>query len=228
MPAAGPYSGLSHWPFRCDTVRHWSVGLWQRCRPVGGRDELPRRPFAQGPTAVVSYCWRVLIRPKTEADSAAVVALALEVHRRDGYPRYLPDDLRTFLSPDYEEGAWVAELNGHIVGHVAVHDAAVDPTLLAAQRATGLGAERLAVLARLVVAPVARRRGLARALMATATQHAAERGRQRVILDVVQDADAAIRLYNALGWQRVDTLELTAASDHRLDLWVYVSPLTAT
>ena len=64
--------------------------------------------------------------------------------------------------------------------------------------------------------------------LGASNEHAGERGQQRVVLDVVQDADAAMRLYDALGWQRVDTLALTITSDHRLDLWVYVSPLTGT
>lgn len=165
----------------------------------------------------------MVLRPKTPADSEDLVGLAFEVHRRDGYPRHLPDDLAEFMTPDYEDAAWVADMNGQLVGHVALHRATGDPTLPAAQRATGLGPNSLAVLARLVVAPAARRQGVARELIAIATQHACSRG-QRLVLDVVQDCDAAVGLYEDLGWVRVEPLKLPVSHDHPLDLWVYVSP----
>ena len=79
----------------------------------------------------------VVLRPKVPSDTDGLVALALEVHRVDGYPRYLPDDLADFMTPGYEEAGWVADVDGRIVGHVALHRAAEDPTLPAAQRQLG-------------------------------------------------------------------------------------------
>jgi GNAT superfamily N-acetyltransferase len=72
-----------------------------------------------------------------------------------------------------------------VLGHVALHEAAADPTLLAAQRATGLAADRLAVVARLLVSPDARRRGLGRRLLLAATAAAHATG-LRPVLDVIQ------------------------------------------
>ena len=163
------------------------------------------------------------IRPKADSDEPGCLALLLAVHRTDGYPRYLPDDALRFITPPYESAAWVAEENGEIVGHVGLHNAAVDPTFNAAQRATGLGADRLAVVARLLVAPLARRAGLGRALLETATSHARLKGR-RAVLDVVQDAAAPIALYEATGWTRLEPLTLDFKDGTSLDLWVYLGP----
>ena len=60
------------------------------------------------------------VRKKRAADEEACLALLLDVHRTDGYPRYLPDDLLGFLTPSSESEAWVAEEHGAIVGHVAL------------------------------------------------------------------------------------------------------------
>jgi GNAT superfamily N-acetyltransferase len=165
----------------------------------------------------------VIIRPKSAADADDLLTLALEVHRCDGYPRFLPDDLAGFITASQQDEAWVAESDGRIVGHVALHHAAVSPMLPAAQRATGLSPDRLAMLARLLVAPTVRRQGVAQQLIAVATQHAQALGR-RVVLDVVKEADTAIRLYERLGWTRLEDVQLFLRDGQVLDLWVYLSP----
>jgi len=165
----------------------------------------------------------MIVRPKTPQDRPDCAAVLLAVHRTDGWPRYLPPDVDRFVTPPYEDRAWVAEQDeGRLVGHVALHVADADPTLAAARRATGLPPERLAVMARLFVSPDARRQGIAVALVEVATSAARARG-QTMVLDVVQDAVAAVALYERLGWRRVEPmrLELGAAV---LDLWVYLGP----
>lgn len=162
------------------------------------------------------------LREKRKDDEEACLGLLRAVHHADGYPRYLPGDLVGFLTPPYETASWVAEDEGVVVGHVALHDAAVDPTLEAAQRATGLPPERLAVIARLLVSPRVRRQGLGAQLLGHATAHAWSRG-QRLVLDVTQESAAPIALYEAAGWLRVDALRLEF-DDKSLNLWVYVSP----
>ncbi len=117
----------------------------------------------------------------------------------------------------------MAECDGRVGGHVALHEAAVDPTLAAARRATGLPADRLAVVSRLFIAPDRRRAGLGRALLRYATSQAESRG-QRAVLDVAQALTAPVAMYEAEGWQRVGSLALRVAADRVLDLWVYVSP----
>lgn len=123
------------------------------------------------------------------------------------------------------------EVEGALVGHVALHDALDHPTLPAAQRATGLPAGQLAVVARLMVSPAAQGRGIGRGLLATAVEGACRSGR-RSVLDVVQESAAAIALYESAGWRRLEplTLELDGTTPEEpagfppLQMWVYLSP----
>lgn len=168
----------------------------------------------------------VLIRSKSQTDAAQCLDLLMQVHEHDGYPVYLPEDVPAFLTPDYEVAAWVAERDGRIIGHAALHQASQDPTLAAAQRATGLPADRLAVVSRLFTSPALRRVGVGRALLRYATGQAEARG-QRAVLDVGQMLHAPVALYESEGWERVDSLALRVADDAVLHLWVYISPSEA-
>lgn len=172
---------------------------------------------------IVTSVSRVLVREKSEDDVEECVSLLMQVHKSDGYPLYLPGDVPGFITPEYEVAAWVAEREGRIVGHVALHRAAVDPTLAVAQRVTALSAERLVVVSRLFTAPDLRRVGVGRALLQRATRHAKSHG-QRAVLDVGQTLTAPAALYESEGWERVAALVLRLDEGAVLDLWVYVSP----
>jgi ribosomal protein S18 acetylase RimI-like enzyme len=62
-----------------------------------------------------------------------------------------------------------------------------------------------AEIAKLLVHPSARRRGIARALMAAAEVEAQAEGRTLLVLDAVTGGDAA-RLYDAMGWTTVGVI----------------------
>ena len=148
----------------------------------------------------------------------------MRVHQRDDYPLHLaPEDVPAYFASGHEVAAWVAESQGRVVGHVALHRAPGDPTLEAAERATGLDPQQLVMVARLFVAPDLRRAGLGRCLLRHATRHARSLG-QRAVLDVGQTLHAPVALYESEGWSRVDALHLPLDEDTMLDLWVYVSP----
>jgi len=59
-----------------------------------------------------------------------------------------------------------------------------------------------AELLTLAVAPEARRKGLARRLLATFEAHVAQRGATRAFLEVVDSNAAALALYRSAGWQQ--------------------------
>lgn len=164
----------------------------------------------------------MLIRRKVEADTDACHQLLLAVHAADGYPAVMPPDPRRFMTPRREYAGWVAEQDGGIVGHVALHGAGNNPMTPPACAATGLAVDQLCALARLVVDPSVRRLGLARRLLEVATAHALGEGR-RPILDVVQGATGPIALYESAGWRRLCPLTLELGED-RLDVWVYLGP----
>lgn len=165
----------------------------------------------------------VVVRPRVDADLDACVDLAGVVRALDGYPPYLPGGLREFLATPGALGAWVAEVDGALVGHVALHPDSSAPVMALAAEATGLPAARLAVVARLLVAPDARRQGLGSRLLGTAA--AAARGQDRCpILDVVERFTPAHALYERAGWRRVGTVVVALADGTSIDEAVYVGP----
>ncbi|WP_432993829.1 GNAT family N-acetyltransferase [Dactylosporangium sp. CA-233914] len=166
----------------------------------------------------------MLIRQKTAIDARECLDLLQRIHVVDHYPLHIgADEVPEFFASEHEAAAWVALEDGRIVGHVALHTPAEDPTLELAAGATGSSVDRLALLARLFVAPDVRRSGVGRALLRHAAAQAPAMGR-RAVLDVGQMLHAAVALYEREGWQRVGELHLPLDDDIILDLWVYVSP----
>ena len=143
------------------------------------------------------------------------------MHRLDGYPPYLPGDLRDFiLSPAID--AWVAEVDGRVAGHVALHERSTDAVMALASVATGRPVDHIAVVARLAVAPDHRRQGIGRALLHTAAETARVRGRWPV-LDVVTRFAGAIALYEGCGWRRAGEVTLRLGNEAFREL-VFLGP----
>jgi GNAT superfamily N-acetyltransferase len=165
----------------------------------------------------------VFIRDRSPHDGPALEALALRTHRLDGYPKYLPEDLRSFIVDAGALGAWVATSGGEVIGHVALHPSSVRQVMDLALAATNLDEGSIAVVARLLVAPTARRHGVGRALLQKATEESAGLGR-RAVLDVVEDHRAAIRLYEACGWAQVGRVDWALPGGLPLREFVYISP----
>jgi GNAT superfamily N-acetyltransferase len=136
----------------------------------------------------------VLIRLRRDSDIAVCAALACEVHALDRYPRFLPEDLRSFLDPPDAYGCWVADRSGEVAGHVALLPRGVPSALQIASSALDRPADQLAVIARLFVSLQARGKGTGRRLLDTATAEAVSRGLWPV-LDVDTNLAPAIALY---------------------------------
>src|SRR5687767_7147982 len=100
-----------------------------------------------------------------DADMDECVRIAAAVQRTDGYPGRRPRDLRAFLNTSDALSAWVAEYDGGIAGHVAVHHESLPVVMTAAAAYLNLEAAELAVVARLIVDPAVRRLGVGRALL---------------------------------------------------------------
>lgn len=161
------------------------------------------------------------VRTRTAADLGACVALATEVQRVDGYPTFLGDGgLEAFVAPDDVLGAWVAELDGDVVGHVLLRPRSAPPSVILAAEALEVDAAKLGFVARLMVAPSARRRGLAKDLLDVVVLEAHRRGLLPV-LDVVTSDTAAIALYEASGWHHLGDRTLTLRNGDDLALRVY-------
>ena len=121
----------------------------------------------------------VIIRNRSASDGEALEAIALETHRLDRYPMYLPPDLRSFIVNEDALGAWVAtDDDSKVLGHVALHRTSAKEVMDVVVQATGVAEDMIAVVARLAVAPAARHRGTGQALLERATQEADWLGRR--------------------------------------------------
>jgi GNAT superfamily N-acetyltransferase len=165
----------------------------------------------------------VPVRLRVDSDLAACVRIAEQVHCRDGYPVYLPDSLRQFLASPDALAAWVAEEDGEIVGHVALHERSSEAVLALAGETLNLAPDGLAVIARLLVAPEERGRGIGRLLLDTAAGEAQRRGLWP-ILDVVTTHTDAVRLYEKAGWRRAGHVTVTFGNGNELEEIVFLGP----
>jgi GNAT superfamily N-acetyltransferase len=166
----------------------------------------------------------VLIRLRSEADLDACEVIARTVHAIDGYPTYMPNDnFRGFISSREALASWVAIEHDEIIGHVALHSGSSSSVMALATSVTGVDAAHIGVIARLLVAPTARRRGTGGLLLQRAVTEAECRGLIS-ILDVVTTYHAAVTLYEALGWTRLGAVTVQFPGSPKIDEFVYRAP----
>ena len=126
----------------------------------------------------------VMIRPRGEGDIDALCEVVREVHRLDGYPVVLQDNVREFVLSANCLAAWISEIEGCIVGHIALHTVWSDEVAELASHSLGQSRQALASISRLFVAASARGLGLGECLLNVAMNEAHVRGLSPV-LDVV-------------------------------------------
>lgn len=124
----------------------------------------------------------LIIRTRTDDDVGAVVGILADSHRTDRYP-VMAEHISSSWLVEKGAPAWVAELDGVVVGHAAV--AGTPPEALE--------------LTRVVVSSSARGSGVAAALLDAVESHAASVS-SPLFLEVLEHNAAAIRLYERRGW----------------------------
>jgi GNAT superfamily N-acetyltransferase len=143
----------------------------------------------------------LVIRERRDDDLPMLARVLAEQQSSSHYPVQWPLDIpvEDFLVRPHEERAWVAELDGRAVGHVAVYALEGDlrPHFVAA-----LGTDELAELAVLFVGTDVIGTGVGGRLLDTAVDWIIASGRQPV-LDVVPVHDRAVDVYRHRGWQEV-------------------------
>ena len=191
---------------------------------VGPRAQKSAQERTQTPHSVQAVAVTLRVRTRVDDDLDACESLARATHVHDGYPAYVRnDDFRTFVARPGALGAWVAEVDGALAGHVALHAQTTEPAMQLVTSRLGISPAQFGVIARLIVAPDLRRRGVGGALLRTATDEA--RTRDLVpILDVVTRHDAAIALYHSAGWLRVGSVTLLLPDGSKLEEHVYRAP----
>src|SRR5262245_60069371 len=146
------------------------------------------------------------IRTRAEADLPALVDGLALVTAADNYPNRRPPDPAAWLRSSGVLGAWVGERDGDVLGHVVLRSANGRAPARMWSEWSGANARRCAVVARLFVVPRGRGAGLGEALLATAWAEAARRD-LHAVLDVADENQAAVRLYERLGWLRIGSYE---------------------
>jgi len=166
----------------------------------------------------------MLVRPREESDSERLLAIARQVHAMDGYPPYFPGlDFGVVLFGHEALGAWVCEADDEIVGQVALHRHTGERAMAMAASALRVGTDELGVVARLIVAPECRRRGVGQALLHQAASEAVARDLYPM-LDVASHLRPAIDLYERCGWLRAGEVSVSFADGTTLDEFVYLAP----
>lgn len=171
-------------------------------RPAGQAPRPALLPTYSG--AMTGALDEVVVRERTGEDIAALATVLADQQPHSGYPQNwpLPFPVESFIARAGEDAAWVAELEGRVVGHVAV--SRVEPGLEADLWTAGAGRprEELAAVAVLFVDHTMVGRGVGKALLARAVAAIRASGRTPV-LDVVQETASAVELYRRSGWQVV-------------------------
>ncbi|WP_406488962.1 GNAT family N-acetyltransferase [Streptomyces phaeochromogenes] len=164
-----------------------------------------------------------IVRPFEDTDLAGAAAALTEVHATDGYPVEGVEQPEAWLRSDDVMSAWVGELDGAVVGHVAVMSPRGEDAVSMWTQQSGDPEERIAVLARLFVVKTARKHALGEALMRAAMGYGREHG-LRLVLDVMTKDTSAMRLYERLGWQAIGRTSHHYGAGESIDAVCYVAP----
>lgn len=167
------------------------------------------------------------VRRREPRDIPSLAQALLRVHAVDGYPVEGVADPEGWLAPPRELASWTAELDGTPVGQISLTrpDESDDAAKLWTQ-STGGSVVEIVVPVRLFVDPPHREQGAASALMRAAHKFAADHGK-RLVFDVMLKDQAAIRLYEAVGCERLGTIEHHLGAN-TVPAAVYLAPRSAT
>ncbi|AWL36441.1 N-acetyltransferase [Streptomyces sp. SM17] len=126
------------------------------------------------------------------------------------------------MTPPGVVKAWVAHRDG-VVGHIAIMKAEGEKAVTLWQQQSGEDESTIGVLARLFVVRSARKHAVGESLMRAAMDYAEENG-LRLVLDVMDKDEAAIRLYERLGWQFIGGATHQFGDDQQIPAKCYVWP----
>ena len=165
------------------------------------------------------------IRPRTSADIDECVSALSILYKTENYPLGKNRDLRDFLTNEKNQLAWVAEHDGRIIGHISTskiaHDTAFD---VWKYQNPDENPYSLSLLSRLFVLPEYRKLGAAIELVDAAVKANAEDD-TRLLLSVMVDSKAAIRLYEKCSWVRYGTTVIALPDGTSSDAICFAGPL---
>lgn len=143
------------------------------------------------------------VRPRRPTDLSALGKILIRVHEVDGYPVEGVADPEAWLQPPREVAAWTALLDSQPIGQVSLTEASAEDDAARVWISKRGGSLRdIALVARLFVDPYQRGHGAGQELMRAAYRHA--HGMSKLLVfDVMLKDKRAIRLYEALGCERL-------------------------
>ncbi|MFE0675581.1 GNAT family N-acetyltransferase [Streptomyces sp. NPDC058867] len=165
----------------------------------------------------------VIVRPFEDADLADAASALVEVHSTDEYPVEGVDHPEAWLRSADVIAAWVSEIDGNVVGHVAVMRPHGEDAVSMWMQQSSDTEDQIAVLARLFVVKAARKHAAGEQLMKAAMSYGRKHG-LRLVLDVMTKDAAAIRLYERLGWREIGRAPHRYGSGQSIDAVCYVAP----
>lgn len=166
----------------------------------------------------------LVIRPRVDTDIAGAGAALVRTHASDGYPVEGVDDPEAWLTSPALLKAWVAEIAGTIVGHVAISRPDGEEAVALWMDQSGASEKDVAVLSRLFVAPEARRKSVGESLARVAAEYGQSQG-VRLVFDVLTKDTAAIRLYERLGCTRLGPATHAYGAGQQAEAVCYVVPV---
>jgi len=146
----------------------------------------------------------VVLRDRRPGDLPALVDVLAAQQPASGYPHRwpLPFPVEEFLVRPDEERAWVAELDGAVVGHVSVTTVPDDRYGAIWSAGAGRPVDELGCVSVLFVGPQAQGRGVGGALLDVAVAYLRAQDRTPV-LDVDDRDGVAHAVYLHRGWRVV-------------------------
>ncbi|MEV0842228.1 GNAT family N-acetyltransferase [Actinocatenispora sera] len=167
-----------------------------------------------------------LVRVRTAGDIPACVQALKDVYAVDGYPVEGVSQAEKWLFPDGLLEAWVAEVDGDVVGHAAVSEPRDEAAVQMLVEQAGTPLDQIAVAARLFVAPKGRGNALGRDLAVAVFGYGQQHGR-RIVFDVMTKDQTAIRLYERMGCIRLGTTFHQFGDNQQVPAYCYVAPVSA-
>ncbi|MFE9443551.1 GNAT family N-acetyltransferase [Streptomyces sp. NPDC006602] len=165
-----------------------------------------------------------VVRPRDASDIDECVRVLAQVHDGDGYPVNWPERPGEWLTEPVQFASWVAELDGRIVGHIALSGSGAGDVAPAQWSSLeGKPIESTAVVSRLFVSPAARGHGIGALLVAEVGREAQKRDLHPV-LDVVATDTAAAALYERMGWRLLATVDQQWSPAQTVTVHCYAAP----
>ncbi|KAL7621233.1 hypothetical protein AAE478_008550 [Parahypoxylon ruwenzoriense] len=162
------------------------------------------------------------IRLRTAGDIVACLAVLEGVYKDNGYPVEGVGNPTLFFAGN--DAAWVAEVDGAIIGHIALAECSAENVAVSLWWKQHPEDINVAVLGRLFVHPDHRRGGTASRLIHAAVEEAEGGGQRLVMFALVKDHDA-IRLYRRLGWQHFGSTVFKWGEDNEMAAECFASPV---